>query len=63
MTCSHHSVQEWVVAFIHGGIEEVKIKKTPRGLKSRVTDENKEIILSCYLIIHISLVTLEIHGV
>ena len=40
------SVQRWVAAFIHGGIEEVKIKKTPRGSKSRVTDENKEIILS-----------------
>jgi transposase len=40
------SVQRWVAAFIHGGLEEVKIKKTPRGSKSRVTDENKEIILS-----------------
>ena len=40
------SVQRWVAAFIHGGIEEVKIKKTPRGSKSRITDENKEIILS-----------------
>ena len=40
------SVQRWVAAFIHGGIEEVKIKKTQRGSKSRVTDENKEIILS-----------------
>ena len=40
------SVQRWVAAFIHGGIEELKIKNGPRGLKSRITDENKEIILS-----------------
>ena len=40
------SVQRWVAAFIHGGIEELKIKKRPRGLNSRITDENKEIILS-----------------
>ncbi len=40
------SVQRWVAAFIHGGIEEVRIKKRPRGLNSRITDENKEIILS-----------------
>jgi transposase len=40
------SVQRWVAAFIHGGIEELKIKKRPRGLNSRITDENREIILS-----------------
>ena len=40
------SVQRWVAAFIHGGIEELKIKKRPRGMNSRITDENKEIILS-----------------
>ncbi|MGA7369875.1 MAG: helix-turn-helix domain-containing protein [Nitrososphaeraceae archaeon] len=40
------SVQRWIAAFIHGGIEEVRIKKRPRGLNSRITDENKEIILS-----------------
>ena len=40
------SVQRWVAAFIHGGIEELKIKKRPRGLNSRITHENKEIILS-----------------
>jgi transposase len=40
------SVQRWVAAFIHGGIEELKIKNRPRGLNSRITDENKEIILS-----------------
>ena len=40
------SVQRWVTAFVHGGIEELKIKKRPRGMNSRITDENKEIILS-----------------
>ena len=40
------SVQRWVVAFTHGGIGVVRIKKRPRGLNSRITDENKEIILS-----------------
>ena len=40
------SVQRWVTAFIHGGIEDVRIKNGPRGLNSRITDENKEIILS-----------------
>ena len=39
-------VQRWVVAFTHGGIGEIRIKKRPRGLNSRITDENKEIILS-----------------
>ena len=40
------SVQRWVAAFTHGGIGQVRIKKRPRGLNSRITDENKEIILS-----------------
>ena len=40
------SVQRWVVAFTHGGIGVVRIKKRPRGLNSRITDENKEVILS-----------------
>ena len=40
------SVQRLVTALIHGGIEEVRIKKGARGLNSRITDENKEIILS-----------------
>ena len=40
------SVQRWVAAFIHGGIEELKIKKRPRGLNSLITYENREIILS-----------------
>ena len=40
------SVQRWVAAFTHGGIGEVRIKKRPRGLNSRITDKNKEIILS-----------------
>ncbi len=40
------SVQRWVVAFTHGEIGVVRIKKRPRGLNSRITDENKEVILS-----------------
>ncbi|PWU79099.1 MAG: hypothetical protein DLM72_19035 [Candidatus Nitrosopolaris wilkensis] len=33
---SSRSVQRWVTAYIHGGIDEVKLKK-PRGLKSSIT--------------------------
>jgi transposase len=39
------SVQRWVTAYIQGGVDEVKIKKTG-GSKSGITDEDKEIILS-----------------
>ena len=42
---SSRSVQRWVAAYIQGGIDEVKIKKTG-GLKSGITDEDREIILS-----------------
>lgn len=42
---SSRSVQRWVAAYIHGGIDEVKLKK-PGGLKSSITDEDREIILS-----------------
>jgi transposase len=42
---SSRSVQRWITAYIQGGIDEVKIKKTG-GLKSGITDENREIILS-----------------
>ena len=42
---SSRSVQRWVAAFVHGGIDEVKLKK-PGGLKSSITDEDREIILS-----------------
>ena len=42
---SSRSVQRWVAAFTHGGIDEVKLKK-PGGLKSSITSEDREIILS-----------------
>ncbi|MFZ0510197.1 MAG: helix-turn-helix domain-containing protein, partial [Candidatus Nitrosopolaris sp.] len=47
------SVQRWVAAYIHGGIDEVKLKK-PGGLKSSITSEDREIILkdlnwNCYM--------------
>src|SRR6476661_30867 len=42
---SNRSVQRWVIAYIQGGVDEVKIKKTG-GSKSGITNEDKEIILS-----------------
>jgi transposase len=42
---SSRSVQRWIAAYIQSGIDGVKIKKTG-GLKSGITDEDKEIILS-----------------
>jgi transposase len=42
---SSRSAQRWVAAFSHGGIDEIKLKK-PGGLKSSITSEDKEIILS-----------------
>ena len=42
---SSRSVQRWVAAFTHGGIDEVKLNK-PGGLKSSITSEDREIILS-----------------
>ena len=42
---SSRSVQRWVVAYIKKGLVGIKIKK-PGGSKSRITDRDKEIILS-----------------
>ena len=42
---SSRSVQRWVAAYIQGGIDGVKIKKTG-GSKSGITDKDKEIMLS-----------------
>jgi transposase len=39
------SVQRWVAVYIKKGIVGIKIKK-PGGSKSRITDSDKEIILS-----------------
>jgi transposase len=39
------SVQRWIAVYIQSGIDGVKLKK-PGGLKSCITDEDKEIILS-----------------
>ena len=41
---SARSVKDWVAAFTHRGIDEVKLKK-PGGLKSSITSEDREIIL------------------
>lgn len=41
------SVQRWIVfAYLENGITGLEIKKTGSSLQSRITDENKEIILS-----------------
>jgi transposase len=42
---SSRSVQRWVAVYIKKGIVGIKIKK-PGGSKSRITDSDKEIILS-----------------
>ena len=42
---SSRSVQRWVAVYVENGIVGIKIKK-PGGLKSRITDSDKEIILS-----------------
>jgi transposase len=42
---SSRSVQRWVAAYIQGGIDEVKMKK-PGGSKPRITDKDREIIIS-----------------
>jgi transposase len=42
---SSRSVQRWVAAYIQGGIDGVKIKKTG-GSKSGITDKDREIMLS-----------------
>ncbi len=42
---SIRSVQRWVSAYLHTGISGLEIKKT-RSTKSRITDENRETILS-----------------
>jgi len=59
---SSRSVQRWVTAYIQGGVDEVKIKKTG-GSKSGITDEDKRSFYQHYLTIHTYLVILEIHGV
>ncbi|MDN5846298.1 MAG: helix-turn-helix domain-containing protein [Candidatus Nitrosocosmicus sp.] len=42
---SSRSVQRWIAAYIKEGINGLKNKK-PGGAKSRIMDEDKEIILS-----------------
>ena len=42
---SSRSVQRWVAVYVENGIDGIKIKK-PGGSKSRITDSDKEIILS-----------------
>ena len=40
------TVQRWIAAYINKGIEGLKVKKHYGGPKSRITEEDKEIILS-----------------
>jgi transposase len=40
------SVQRWVFIYLENGTRGLKIKKTGSSSQSRITDENKEIILS-----------------
>ena len=42
---SIRSVQRWISAYLQTGTDGLKIKKTG-STKSRITDENREIILS-----------------
>jgi transposase len=42
---SIRSVQRWVFAYLENGTTELEIKKTGSS-QSRITDENKEIMLS-----------------
>ena len=41
---SSRSIQRWVASYIQSGIDGVKMKKTG-GLKSGITDEDKEVII------------------
>ena len=43
---SIRSVQRWVFAYLENGISGLEMKKTGSSSQSRITDENKEIILS-----------------
>lgn len=40
------TVQRWIAEYIKKGIEGLKIRKSNSGLKSRITDKDREIILS-----------------
>ncbi|HZD34791.1 MAG TPA: helix-turn-helix domain-containing protein, partial [Nitrososphaeraceae archaeon] len=42
---SRRSVQRWIAAYLDKGIDGLRYKK-PGGAKFRITDEDKEIILS-----------------
>ncbi|MGA8912302.1 MAG: helix-turn-helix domain-containing protein [Nitrososphaeraceae archaeon] len=59
---SSRSVQRWVAAYIQGGIDRVKIKKTG-GSKSGITDKDRDYANQHYLMILIYLVISEILGV
>jgi len=43
---SIRSTQRWVFAYLENGISGLEMKKTGSSSQSRITDENKEIILS-----------------
>ena len=45
---SQHQVspEMWISAYLHTGISRLEIKKKTRSTKSRITDENRETILS-----------------
>ncbi len=45
---SQHQVspEMWISAYLHTGISGLEIKKKTRSTKSRITDENRETILS-----------------
>jgi transposase len=40
------TIQRWIAEYINKGIEGLKIHKGNSGLKSRITDKDREIILS-----------------
>lgn len=61
---SIRSVQRWISAYIQMGAKGLEIKIKTGSTKSRITDEDREIIYAfCTLTIPIFLVTSETPGV
>jgi len=51
------TTKKWISDYIRNGIEGLKIRKNYDGRKPRITDEDREVVLSCYSTIHISLLS------
>ncbi|MBV9178429.1 MAG: helix-turn-helix domain-containing protein [Nitrososphaeraceae archaeon] len=57
------TIQRWIAEYIKKGIEGPKIHKSSSGSKPRITDKDREIILSALFNDPTYLVLSEIHGV